>query len=162
MELTLIKPKNLKVSDKYSANLYKYLKKNPNSRIYMNKTCLIKEVPLTYQIGELSIYNTYVGQLGGNFLIGNKLIEILRKPNKQKWAFMKSDLEIEDITDQFMHDYKLIGRCLWDGKHNKWQLGTENRFTYINDNERFCNWCGCHQNKRIEVEVIEREHIIWD
>ena len=162
MELTLIKPKNLKVSDKYSANLYKYLKVNPHSRIYMNKICSIKEVPLTYHIGKLSVYNAYVGQLGGGFLTGNNLMSILQKPSKHKFAFIKNNSELEDITEQFLLDYELIGRCLWYGDHNKRQLGDDDRFAHINENKRICNWCGCIQNKRIEKEVITKTHVIWE
>ena len=162
MDLNSIKPKNLKISDKYSANLYKYLKKNPNARIYMSKRCLIKDIPIEYGEGSLNTYNTFVGQIYDDFLSGNKLMEILQKNTNNHWAFMLSQLDLEDITEQFFCDYKSIGRCLWDKNHHRSMRYDDNRFTYINEDSRICNWCGQSHTKRIETETSVKEYEIWE
>ena len=163
MDLKLIKPKNLKVSDKYSTNLYKYLKKNPNSRIFYRKVNRWNEEELEYNVHNFSIGNAILGVEYHDNYVGNCLMDILQKSSSTRWCYLKSmHGELVDITDEFFRDYELIGRCLFDPTHSKWVLGDDKRFTYINEDSRICNWCGQSHTKRIETETIVKEYEIWE
>lgn len=140
-----IKPKNTKVSDKYSANLYKYFKKNPNSRVFKPKD-KNNGSPTKIVFGNI-VHDKIICSLMSNILrYGFPYI-----------LYLKAD-EYEDITKTFMDEYIRSGRCVWDKAHNGWLQGSKDRFTYTNENERVCNWCGEVQRKK-EVMKIDYE---WD
>lgn len=142
-----IKPKNVKTSDKYSANLYKYFKKNPNSRVFKSKNK-----------NNISSTEILIGKANDEAITGTTLSHILTDDFK-KWYILYSEYgEYEDVTENFMNDYIRIGRCIWDKTHSGWVMGDEKRFTYTNKNERVCNWCGEVQRKK-EVVIIDYE---WD
>ena len=60
-----------------------------------------------------------------------------------------------NVTEQFFEKYIEIGRCIYD-KHC-WLEDEENRYTYIDDTHRKCNWCGVVQHKEIIVHSYNTE-----
>lgn len=142
-----IKPKNVKTSDKYSSNLYKYFKENPDVRVFKSKNK-----------NNRSVTEILIGNSNKEAVTGTTLRHILIDDFKQ-WYILYSEYgEYEDITKTFMSEYIRIGRCVWDTTHDNWMIDSKNRFTNTNENERVCNWCGEVQRKK-EVVKIDYE---WD
>lgn len=140
-----IKPKNINKSDKYSANLYKYFKENPNSRVFKSKN-----------VDNRSATKILIGEANEEAITGTTLNHILTD-NFNKWYMLYSEYgEYEDFTETFINEYIRIGRCVWDEEHSGWMRGDDNRFNYNNENERICNWCGEVQRKK-EVLKIDYE-----
>ncbi len=157
MNLNLIKPKVKGESDKYSWNLYKYLHKyKGNTRVYYNKSDIMSSDKDSYNKNTLRLSDILVGTPveHEDSVIGNSLLEILRKVPSQQYWYQSALITYSDITEEFYNDYIDIGRCLIDNSHTGWLRNTDNRFTYINDNERKCNWCGIEQHREVE-EVIK-------
>lgn len=154
MDLILIKPKVKNESDKYSWNLYKYLKKYPNSRVYYNKFNSFTDERQVYNKNKLTKNDVLIGRNSGNSIIGFTLSMLLMKvPSMQFWYQNAYDTHI-DITEEFIRDYIEIGRCLFDQSHDGWLRNNDNRFTYLEEDLRKCNWCGIEQHKEVE-EVIK-------
>jgi hypothetical protein len=71
-----------------------------------------------------------------------------------------AESEMIDITDWFFEEYEKRGRCLFYGHENTWLVGSENRYTIVN-NTRKCNWCDEWQtSKVITTKKITRE-TVW-
>jgi|GEM_PF-1168993 len=185
MDIKLIKPKDKK-SDKYSIQLYNFLKRNyPNGcNVYYISTQLkwnneTKEtyevdVPFdenTFNIGDIWIgvteretYNN--GEFKGyiDWMYGNLLGTILGYSRNKYTVFANpwnNKKTVIDITDWFWNNYIKIGRCIWDRSHKGWLDNDENRFTHIDQNNRKCNWCGLVQHKEIKEEQIIKRTEIW-
>lgn len=144
IDLKKIKPRLIRKSDKYSSNLYKYLKLYPNSRVYKS-----------VDIDNRTAMKIVVGHKNNEAITGTTLDHILASNMYRHYWLYSEYGEYEDITEQFMNDYIRIGRCLWDKDHKGWMNGDEERFSYINDDERVCNWCGEIQHKE-EYEVVKK------
>lgn len=158
MNLNLIKPKIKNESDKYSWNLYKYLKKYPNSKVYYDKINSFTDNEQMYNKDNLTKNDVIIGNICENSIVGVTLSQLLMKvPSMQFWYGGAKKTHV-DITNQFFNDYIEIGRCLFDSTHDGWLRNTDNRFTYINDEQRKCNWCGIeqHKEKKEVVKIIEK------
>lgn len=183
MELKQIKPKG-KESDKYSINLYKYLKKNPEyNKVYYQTMHYVKvgcgenhkEIyeyrHRDFDINDFKLTEIYLSAYPiwyiqrDDILTGSKLISILRggRGMYENFAYCSTSHELNyvDITDIFWDKYIEIGRCIWDNKHNGYLQNDDNRFTYIDENNRICNWCGEKQHRKIKIEHIEKKKEIW-
>lgn len=167
MDLNKIKPKIKAESDKYSWNLYKFLRKihkdkhvKNQMRIYWNHHSRIdgewlpftEKIPNTMQI----VIAPYGDKSCGYFMSS-----VLMKGNCELFSLCawKED-DFRDITDWFFKTYEDIGRCIFDGNHSGWLLGDENRFTYIN-NTRRCNWCGEWHHMEIHKETTIKRRKVW-
>ena len=180
-----IKPKNLKISDKYSANLYKYLNKTKHYHVYVNLNEGSFEEPKMKELdwNNLHKYNIYIGSeimedtytsndgkksVDFGQVIAKNLRSILcgRKLYQDGCycAFGKTYVkrDFKEITDEFWKRYKEIGRCLFINHNETFIAGKENRYTYLNDRTRICNWCGKKQHKHIERETKIIEHVRWE
>lgn len=142
VELNAIKPKTSGISDKYSANLYKYLKKNPQSRVYT--PIAEKYSKDTFSAGDVWLGVFHIVGLTG--IAGKRLQMILSGENSMNHLMPANREEYVDITAKFFEDYKEIGRCLLDPSHTGWLRYDEGRFTF-SENARTCNWCGRTQLK---------------
>lgn len=147
MNLNEIKPKKVGTSDKYSSNLYKYLKENPKAKVFYSKTNYSTEEEQVYDKNNLSTMSTYIGQSLDGGISGVRLQEILGRLPKMGYFYLMSEDEYVDVTEEFFEDYKKIGRCLFDSNHSRWLLGDENRFAYSDEDTRECNWCNLKQKK---------------
>lgn len=184
IDLKDIKPKNLKESDKYSVNLYKFLKKTGYNHVYidLNKGTLEKPNIISFEWDKDNVidYDIYIGSNIMDDIIYNEdntkslnLGQVIAKP---LWSILQGNKlyqtgcycafghyyvkrDFLEITDEFWNRYKDIGRCLFL-KHEKVCLGDENRFTQINALYRKCNWCGKIQEKHIKEKIIKQE--VWE
>lgn len=158
------KPKDEKVSDKYSSNLYKFLKKYKDkySRVYFKPTSNYDGNKIELDSNKcLPFGQIYLGHVADSDIIGKSLAGIITgQKNYTVGCYLNAKNEWIDITEEFWTRYKDIGRCLFIGHDDWYQDDYNTRFTYLDDKTRKCNWCGKIQYKRIEEIVREKE--IWE
>ena len=162
MNLNNIKPKDIKVSDKYSSNLYKFLTKQIEcNHVYFNPIDNYDGHKVELDMNNLSFSNIYIGtKRCDNDIIGKSLGTILTTGKIYDLICYCNNKEWIDITEEFWKRYDEIGRCLFIG-HSAWYQDDNNtRFTYIDERTRVCNWCGKVEHKRIEP--IIKEKVIWE
>ncbi|MBT2759933.1 hypothetical protein [Paenibacillus sp. ISL-20] len=169
MNLGKIKPKVKGESNKYSWNLYKFLSKIVKKNEYIDSQLRIYWNHHSRWDGEHLPFNTDLSN-GMQIIIdpyGNKssgyfMNTVLRKGNCELYSlcvWKKEDLL--DITDWFFDEYEKIGRCIFDPDHNGWMLGTDGRYTYVN-NTRKCNWCGQWHHREIVKKVKIERISVWE
>jgi hypothetical protein len=134
MDCLTIKPAIKGQSDKYSWNLYRF----------------IKQVPRAYRVfikhnGEVLIgYPDDTGQL-----IGTQLSAVLRTSTRTfaLWSIgLSSNKETKEITEAFWERYHLIGACSLDTSYH----------AFVNDEgKRTCSRCGYEEVKRVVMEPRE-------
>lgn len=172
LDLRKIKPEVKGQSDKYSWNLYKFL----------HKLCSNKDEG-KYIKNQLEIHWLHHSRWDGEYLdfdqeklnLSQVLILPLGLENGRSFYSMSSVMtqgraerfhlpwkkeELTDITEWFFSTYERDGRCIFDREHNGWMLGSDGRFTYVN-NTRKCNWCGQWQHKEIHKEVKIKRKEVW-
>lgn len=157
-----LKPNKLNVSDKYSSNLYKFLKKNPNhTKVYFENRDAWDGSEMQLDWNNICVSQIVIGsdvKEGGSFdcIVGKSLASIVqgRKLN-ELYAITYHESIYTDITEEFWSKYEQIGRCLFFN-HDSWIQGDENRFRYIGeDNIRECRWCGKIQELKLYKKEIE-------
>jgi len=137
--IELINPKN---GDKYSANLYKYLKKYKRSKhdVYRNSE-------------DSSLWIGYFDE--HTFFIGAKMASVLCEGGKAfRACFPPSFFTLPVLISDFWENYQKIGRCAIDSKHERCFIGGE-RWSK-NGNVRTCLWCGHVQYLKQWTETVER------
>lgn len=169
MNLKEIKPKVRGKSDKYSWQLYQYLKKNPtHTKVFWNRKNYSPDG--TYSdFSEGQLYKSgriIIGRMHEE-LIGANLGTIMGqgKNKYQSWCYHPfggwSNDQFEEITDYFWEGYTKLGRCFLDPQHNSWWFSDDKRFIYVN-NTRRCNWCGQWQERKIEKVVRVNRNTVWE
>jgi len=163
-DLNRIKPKNIKISDKFSRKLYKQLKeiskeKYHNIKIYWNASSRWDGSHMPFEnvisSGGFTTLNQIMISPDGNKRTGYFLSSIITGNKKAERFALPHTWELIDITDWFFDTYEKIGRCIYS-PHDGWIAEDEDRFTYIN-NTRKCNYCGKWQQKEIKkVQTIKR------
>lgn len=163
LNLNDIKPKNIKKSDKYSKQIYEFMKNHAygnqvfynemqyddESKTYIKKQFNANEVCL----GDLFITKqSFVSEID----ISGKCIRSIVGTNKDKYTnycycFSKKP-SFTNVTEEFWIKYIEIGKCIYDD--HDWLKNEETRYTYINDRHRKCNWCGKEQ----ELKALKRIH----
>lgn len=129
-----VQPKINGKSDKYSWNIYRYLKRHKGEDIRVFKGLII-------------------GCMSSNGIIGNTIKELMSSYTRQEYWF---DGEWETLEEHgWFEKYQKIGRCLLIAHNHAWYEGEDTRFTYVN-NTRRCNWCGQWQHKELR-KVVKRE-----
>ena len=184
-DLKEIKPKNLKISDKYSANLYKYLNKTKHYHVYvdLNEGTFEKPKMVELDWNNLHKYSIYIGSeiMEDTYTSddGKKSVDFGQVITKTLYSILNGrklyqegcycgfgktyvKRDFKEITDEFWGKYKEIGRCLFISHDETFIKGNENRYTYLDENTRICNWCGKKQYKHIERETKIIEHIKWE
>lgn len=167
VELNQIKPKEKGVSDKYSWQLYNYFKKNKfniNSvKVIFDNSSWFDSSYVEFNKEDLNTMQIWIGYVDSEgWILGNSLNSIIGSSNKKymQWAnpWVKQHEHI-DITEWFWNEYIKIGRCIWDKPHNGWLMDDKERFEYIDEDTRKCNWCGLIQHKSIREEIKKFE--VW-
>lgn len=153
--LPRIKPRNIKVSDKYSSNLYLYVRQR--KRITMLRHKPTGDYYFTYSNWRDDEWKHICGARLANVLTGRK--------TDCSDPYMAVYLGVfyadcEEVTDQFWRDYIRSGRCAFDRNHDRWWLGDENRFTDVGTMKR-CNWCGQWFTKHVEKVVKIERRTVW-
>lgn len=178
LSIKCFKPKTKGKSDKYSCQLYEFLRRHqqrfnglPNVYYIQTQDRWNSELERTEQVEVLfdkqnfSRAHIWVGNIDGEgWYYGNKLSCIIGE-SKEKYTIFASlwytDRTVIDITDWFWNEYLKVGRCIWDKSHNTWLMNDDDRFTYINKNSRRCNWCGQWQHREIEKRVKLERKSLW-
>jgi hypothetical protein len=164
LDINKFKPKDIKISDKYSSNLYKFLKKYNKqgyNKVYFNPVDNYDGHLIELDMESLPFANIYMGNMIEGDVIGNSLARIVTGQTLYK---LSCNINVKDewidITKEFWKRYEAIGRCLFIG-HNSWYQDDYNtRFTYADEITRVCNWCGKTERKRIK-EIIKHKEI-WE
>lgn len=161
-----IKPVKRGESDKYSWNLYRYLKEHRNVRICWYSKSIINGTAIPFESTKSLLSTQTVVLIGESGSSGNRIANILGNGESGKIVSYSLGLwqqdKFVDITEWFFREYLRIGRCIFDREHNGLWLGSEGRFTQINRNSRKCNWCGQHQRRRIEKVVKMERRVKWE
>lgn len=186
--LKSIKPKNLKESDKYSANLYKFIKTTGYCHVYIDINKGSFEKPELIKIDKDNIDNLcgYDVYIGSNIMVdelsnkeGTKRVDMGQVVAKPLWSILNGNKlyqcgcycafgytyvnrDFLEITDWFWNKYKEIGRCLFIDHNREYIVGGKNRFTKINPIYRKCNWCGKLQEKKITHEYKLISEVNWE
>lgn len=183
LDIKQVKPKG-KQSDKYSIQLYRYLnrKELKCDQVYYQSMhpvqigCDENHEPITeYREGPFDINNFDLCDIFLSYqpacyveerdeISGTNLQTILgsRKDKYELYCYVcgLSPRKYLDISEVFWNEYIKRGRCIWDRKHNRCLQDDEDRFTYVGNNSRRCNWCGEWQHREIHKNVkIERKEI---
>jgi len=148
MNINDIKPKTQGKSDKYSWNLYAYLKKNRGTHRILWDNSKDK------QLNPMYIY-----VLQGT--IGRSLQSIMWNVRGDTYCYSAFPLDTyADITDTFWESYVAKGRCVFLSHSHPWIQGDEHRYTMLDDDTKVCQWCGEVLRKRVETVVKTVEH--WE
>ena len=157
--LPKIKPRNIKTSDKYSANLYKFLRKEENKY----KTVVLRHK----KTGELYLSGFWWNDKEERCLTGAKIVMILcgRKTDSSDeysayWLGVSVN-DCEDITKTFWPDYIRRGRCVFNPTHDGWFRDDDTRFTTFGNNLH-CNWCGKWFKRKIKKVVKIERRAVWE
>lgn len=168
--LKAIKPKISNECDKYSWNIYRYLKEHQNSTIticWYEKNFLNSSHLKFNKEKSLANIQTYIliGGINEN-LCGARIYDLQIKGNSSRletFSFCLYGQEnFADITDWFLTNYQQKGRCIFDLTHTGWWSNDETRFTQINKKSRRCNWCGEYQRKVIVKKVVIKRQVNWE
>lgn len=150
IDLNKIKPNE---TGKYSENLYYFLMKNKNcDKVYY---CLDKDEQ--FDINKINLQRVKIGYLDkndGELFFGKSLFNIVIEKNKEIYCIDLCYYNIIDITYEFWNKYIEIGRCIYGC--DRWIQNDENKYTYISDTHRKCNWCG-KEEKLIEKTYTRKE-----
>lgn len=171
--VNMIKPEEQ--SDKFSWNIYQFIKKHPDcTRVFWHKKNYmnggIVEFNNRDNVEGASLgWNLFIGRrdkqnfddIHFSVVTGNRVRNILGNSRERfnLWSLhpiagWPTGDEFEDVTEWFWDNYIKFGRCLFDKGHNGWWIGDTDRFTYLDENTRQCNWCGQIQNKEIyDIEI---------
>jgi hypothetical protein len=158
--LPKIKPRNIKTSDKYSANLYKFLsQKKHNCVVLLHKPS--GDLYLTdqwWKDEKVDNWKVVTGAKVWMILCGKKV-----GPGSDYTAVwggvFKSDCE--DITETFWPDYIRRGRCVFNPTHDGWLRDDDTRFTTFG-NSLHCNWCGKWFRRKIKKVVKIERRAVWE
>jgi hypothetical protein len=167
MDHTKFKPANGKKSDKFSINLFRFLRKHRHSQVYVSHTCRITGKPKPFDFSNPKMNQIYIGRLlsDDGWFGGKCLANILcgGRGYLEKWAFAPKHLELEDITEWFTKNYTLEGRSLWDRSGEIHMRDDAGRWTNVG-NTRRCNWSGRWYNKVIEKVQNTSRHVsyLWE
>jgi len=139
-DLEAINPAN---SDKYSPNLYKWMRKK-------------RRWPIPIRVFE-SDGHLYIGYIHDREFTGAKLNAVLCDSRTQEYCYVGGQKFVE-VSD-FWERYTAIGRCAIDQAHSMRFIGDEDR--YVEDGDtRTCQWCGAVQHRRRWTETVECEE--WE
>lgn len=149
--LKKIKPRNIKVSDKYSRNLYLWARQRRSMNVVDHK-------------GELYLTTPDWKEDEWGKLSGTKLIRILCVgQSAESCVYINIPVEeCRDVTGEFWSEYIKKGRCHLDPDHEGFMINTDSRFSIIDRNHRVCNWCGREFARRVEKRMTCEFVEVWE
>jgi hypothetical protein len=152
LTLDLINPK---ISDKYSPNLFKWVKETTKAK------------PLFYLVENLVAYRDkhggiYVGytspnscEADKNWISGMPLGQVLGSGNlPSRWRLFAIETAGMTQLKNFWKEYSKHGRCAIDKQHARWFIGDETRWL-TKGNTRSCQWCG-----KAKQRLVKRKEVI--
>lgn len=156
----LVKLIDPKLSQSYSPNLHKYVKR-------FAKEMRDHRFPDVYQDCKkegLFAGCLYIGymdtQEGPNGFVGARLNRVLVNGSsvygrERGWFIGLGPDNMTHIAD-FWDRYLQIGRCAIDTNHTQWFIGDNGRYV-MNGDIRTCTWCGAKHKRRIEIKTYTKE-----
>lgn len=141
--LKSVQPKTRRESDKYSWNIYRYLKK------HLGRDVKVFENPRGVKV---------IGEEFLDGISGDGLDSLIRSLRAQEFWF---DINW-NLKEQkgWLEEYQRVGRCLLLPHDYLWYEGEDTRFTYVN-NTRKCNWCGKWQHMNLHKIVKVKLEKVW-
>lgn len=170
IDLKKIKPKNIKKSDKYSKNIYRFLKDNERyRRVFYDKSGYENDsqhyVSKEFDVENIDINNLYFGVPcydNPHEIIGKCLSGLVSGGQKSFEVFCyflhRPNAELVEVTKEFYEKYMEIGRCIY-GKHPSGLQDEDGRYTYLDDTHRVCNWCG--KKEHLETKICSYTRNEW-
>lgn len=169
IDLSLIKPKNVKKSDKYSKAIYKYLKDNPwYRRVWFDESAYDsdsdKYIRRTFDVNKMDLGKLYFGMPDGedSICISGKCISSLISGSRnaqETYCYIGfENSHYVEVTKEFYEKYIEIGRCIYG--HHSYLADTDERFTYSDEKHRKCNWCGLEQH--LETKEYSYTRCVWE
>mgnify|MGYP000406658812 CR=1 FL=1 len=166
MDIKQFKPKNIKRSDKFSANLFKFMRKNESWGLHVYSPQIDWNMNFQkFNYDDPRTRSIYIGfRDDQGWLVGRCLADIICADRNvtECYAYSpgKDDVfyrNMIEISDWFFTEYARIGRALWDKEGANFMIGSENRFTIVGNTKR-CNWSGRWYEKKItKKQTTERK-----
>lgn len=184
LDISKIKPKNIKKSDKYSSQIYRYIKKNPEcfgiyyvstQDIYDHESDGFVEKECDFDINNFRGDKLWLGYIERetnskgyiDWLYGNTLSTITSSVSKNRYEIFANPWlnkkKVIDVTKEFWEHYIKVGRCVYVDHNREFCLHDEGRFEYLNDGHRKCNWCGAEEQLIKKIKTYEvNEWLAYD
>lgn len=163
-----LKPKNINKSDKYSSNLYKFIRKHEFKELkaYAPQWSMLDGSFKPFDFDNPCDGEIYIGHKDDTgWLVGRRLTDILCGLSKWKEMYCYCPGPFYDnmieITDWFWAGYEREGRALWDVHGKRHMMGDEGRWTYVG-NTRKCNWSGRWYEKNITKRQKTERTVDWE
>ena len=155
--LVMVRPSGY--NDKFSLNLYKFLKKHGEHyrKVYFSPwNCITGEKDVVYSPDKTLASNIYIGFVcKDGYLMGARLTEICCNGVKTKtWSHPPKDYA--PISD-FWERYSKNGKCVIDPEHTFYYQ--KDRYV-VGGTLRTCKWCGRTERLRIVERVVKDE--VWE
>ena len=146
-------------NDKFSLNLYKFLKKHGEHyrEVYFSPwDCITGKMDVVYSQNKTVASSIYIGFLDEDgYFMGARLTEICCNGAKTKtWAYPPKDFT--PIVD-FWERYSENGKCVIDPEHTFYYQ--KDRYE-LGGSLRACKWCGRIERLRIVDRVVKDE--VWE
>ncbi len=138
-----------KIHEKYSPNLFKWLKREP----MRDHIRVFKDRQGRFWIGRVT---------DDDWFHGKKLYQVLCNGTKSgSAAYGYSRYKDFEEVHGFWDDYQRLGRCAIDVDHQDYFLNSDSRFKELGDH-RSCTWCGFKQKRVTFEKTVVREHWVED
>lgn len=142
------------------------MKNNPQyRRVWFNEASYDykSENPIlvSFDVNNMNLRNLYFGLPDfetTNCITGkciNSLVHRGRGSQETYYYIDKKHTHFVEVTEEFFERYIKIGRCIYG--HHLFLNDDENRYTYIDDTHRVCNWCGQEQHEEIITYTYDRK-----
>lgn len=162
-DLSLYKPQKDYVSDKYSANLYRWVRQWQRRYKHWGPQPAVAMMSDISFDPAASLRRALIGFQDDGWFVGAQVSRILCDPfpkgdipSQHIWAWMPKDVG-PDITKWFWPEYQSVGRCIFDREHSGWLSHDEGRFDSLNEQHRWCRWCGHEEVAAYASEVRTRK-----
>lgn len=168
-----MKPSDIKPggnrSDKYSINLYRFVRKNSWLRgVFASQWSQWDGSFVEFDRENVRLSEVYIGcRDDDGWLTGASLSSILCGGSGylQAACFMPSKnntfySNMIETTDWFWPEYQRIGRSLWDLQGKLHMLDDDDRWAYVGATRRD-NWSGRWQKRQIVKEQKTHRHEVW-
>ena len=157
--LKSIRPQTTSPREKYSWNLYRFLRHKDvreKIRVYEGKISDTEPVQYFFAVTKCASPQEDTGNIGiFEFILrtrrNNESIEILSYSNYD-FSSMK------DVTEKFFEEYQKIGKCAFHEPEHELYIRNTERFEIIDEKTRRCKWCG----KIFRLRRILVEQDIWN
>jgi hypothetical protein len=151
IKLDDVKPEVKNVSDKYSWNIYRFLRKHKNKVQILKQYRKPMEPRYIYMSSMLQCEDACCRD---SMVIGTKIYQVMHGTFRE-WA--SYDGKVIDITKDFILKYRDIGICLLNPKHNMYEFTWDTKIRV-----RTCTRCGLKQRKKVICRKTTEWIVNWE